>query len=830
MKAFTIQSFLGAFTATDPSEITSFSGSSALLNVRIEDKSIAPRLGYRKLIAAQSNFGTAYGLEYISGYKSDLTSTDEFVSFESISGTVHPFSRNVTTGAVTAIRTAVPAVPSLNASIWVGKPYGSYAYFVNPNETISICKYTQGTADSWSPLGIPVSPTSPLTYSVTYGGGSLAAYSTRSWATVVTGNVTYTGVGTATGFSANADGSLTLGTSTSGAGSATIDMHDGATGINANQDWTSNDIFYFTVQGASGPTGSGSYRFDKSQFGVQLINDDGSPVTFNTLQVDSVQLTSQSGTTAPVYGVRVEFDKSDRTLWDNIRKVVFSYSVTNNSGAVFTMSKWYRGGVWISSSRNLALPRDMLFNYSYYYSANLWESGLCSTPLQVTFAVLQGYQPMAGIIGLGVQLTLTATTSGDSNVDDNRFYGYDGNDNVYRLFATQADGTPTYVYKINYNELHAFTQYSNITPFKTDKCVNLCVFKSWIVWFYQGPASSIRHSRTDNVERQASDLDNPLEDTDPPLRGATFSMPGFTDEPLGGVAVGDTLIIAGSIGCYGQVGSAPALMSPPKRVSGSFGVASKRAFTAWKDDSGNEGMAYLTPGGQVRFVAISPGFTGDVGGSDTLISSSIQTGAMSPGTFLRDGQSLTDFSSAHLFVDQYNDSLWVVMGANALVLRRPHPETGTPRQWEAYTYPVNLAFNAASTKRWLKVMTSTGIFAEIERNYSTGADITGTLRDDGVAISSLYWQSGNYGTPNSRVKRIRVDRDAWTDKPTVTVQSDRQTTSQTFVEGDAWVYFNPLQQGNNHVIKIAISESTSPIRMIEVHLFAASGRFRANYA
>lgn len=822
MKSFQIQGFGGAFTAVDPREITQFNGASSMLNVRVEDKSISPRFGSRQLITNQSNFGTGYGLEYLSGYTSTQTFTEEYVAFESISGTVRPFSRNVTTGAVTNIRTAVPAQPSLNASDWTGKPFGSFAYFVNPNETNSVKKYTLGSPDTWQDLAIPVTPTVGLTYTVLYGGSNQSSYSSQSWASLLTGDVTYTGTGTATGFAANADGTLTLGTSVAGTGSFIIDMKTHL----SNQDWSYNDIFYFTIQGVAG--GSGSYAFDPTAFSVSLTNDDGSPATFVSVQLDAKMISPQVGTTPALYGIRVEFDKADRTLWDNIRIVTINYWVTNNSGAKCLMSKWTKGGVWISASRNSILPKDALLTYSYYWSTNQWESGLKSPGLTVPFAVLQGYQPLSGVIGLGVHLRLTDTTSADPNVDQNRFYGYDTSTNTYRLLVSQADSGTTYDYKLCYNEFHQLTEYQNVTPFKTDKCVNLCPFKGWIVWFYQGPDSSIRHSRSDNVERQASTLDDPLSDVGV-VRGATFSMPGFNDEPLGGVQAGDVLLIAGSIGCYAQVGNTPAYMTPPKRVAGSFGVANKFAFCAWKDDSGNPGMAYLSKDGQVRFAVADPSFTGDTGSNDYLLSTAIQVGGMSASTFLRDGQGLTDFSTARVFIDQATDSLWVVMKFNALVLRRPHPETGGARQWEAYTYPTNQTYTAASTKRWLKCLTSTGSLIELERNSATGANITGTLRDAGTAISSLFWQSGTFVAPNSRVKRIRVERDTWANTPTATIASDRQTSSVTATSGRPWLDFGPLQQGSNHVIKIAISENDDPVRRIECILFAAGSRYLAKF-
>lgn len=833
MKTLEIKSFGGAFTSVDPREIVASNSASDLLNVRVENKALSPRYGYQTIHSAQSSFSTAYGLEYVSGYvASTLAATEEYVSFEKLAGNCRPFSRNVSTGNVTAI-TVSGSGTDLDNSPWTGKAFGSSAYFVNPNETKSVKKYTLGTTNSWKDLAAPTSPATKLSYSVQYGGS--AGYTTTAFTGVLTGDVTYTGIGVNTYFAVNADGSIKIGTDSSksqGAMSTTIDVKPHGAG---NQDYTNNDVFYFTIQGATA-----LWTLDPTSVQVSFVNDSAATLipTITTCRLVS----AGQGGSGPVWGVRVEFEKStggvvgyDRTVFSTVRKYVISLNVVNNAQNFFTVSPITRGGIWYSSSHIAALPKDLLLQYTYYYSTNTFESGFSVASLQIPFAVLQGFVPNSQFLGLGVRIRVTFTASGDGNVDNYRFYSYDTLTDTWRLVVTQTTGTgTTYDFLMNYDEFHLLPAYISITPFKTDKCVNLCPFKSWMVWFYQGGTSSVRHSRVGNAEKQASvavdgtdpdPQDNPLTDIGN-LRGASFSLPGQGDEPLGGVEAGDTLLIPGSFGVYAQVGTAPSLMTPPKRIAGSFGCANKFAFTRWHDDNGNPSMAYVTVDGQIRQALVSPQFTGDVGGYDTPLSTPIYSGGMAVMTFLRDGQSLSDLSTLRMGVDQFTDSLWIVMGKRALALRRPHPETGTARQWEAYDYTnaITFPYIAFSTKRWLKALTSAGKFVEFERSSSTGLNLIGTLRDDGVAIGDVHWQSGTYVTPNSRIDNVMVERDTISNTPTVQVSSTRQTFSKIIPNGLLWTRFPFTQQGRNHVFKITLGENFDPIRRIEVHIKAAGSR------
>lgn len=814
MKTGSISPFYGVVSALDPRNIPG-TAAQDMLNVRCVDGRIALRYGFKNLLSPQANFSAFHGADYVQGYNG-TTLKEEYITFETLSGTTKPYriAVNSSTGALSAqvvITNGVTAL-TLSGTDWLSRAYQSYCYCINPNETTSVYRHEIGTDNSFTPLAQAAAPTVPLSYVVSYGGTS-TAYSVRSWAAVLTGNVTYTGQGTASGFAANSDGSLTLGTTSAGAGSFTLDMKAG-TGINADQDWTYNDSFFFTVQGEPG-AGNGSYSFDTTKFKPSFINDDGSPVTFIPFEVTARLISPQVGLTPAVYGIRFEFDKTDlRASWDNIRKFVCEFWVTGNSGAKFRMSSMTLGGVWMSESRNPILPRDLLLTYSYYNSTGLFESGLCTIARQIPFAVLAGQSPAANFLGLGVHLTLTTTTSGDGSVDNNRIYGYDTKNDLYRLVTTFSDAGTTYAYKTSYNELHALTAYNNITPFKTDKCVNAFPFKGWIIWLYQGGYQNVRHSRIGDAEKQQSDLDLDEDLT----RGETFTLSdNLADEPLGGCQAGDTAFIVGSQGVYAQEGDAPPLMSPCKKLAGSFGCAGKFAYCRWKDDSGNPGIAWVSRDGQVYFAPADPQFVGDDGGKPQLISSAIQTGDLSLGAFLRDAQGISDLSGVRLGVDEGTDTLYVVLGNRFLRFVR---NAAGDRHWEPGRHGITGTWSyLAFSSRWrMKVARSSGQFDEWEWNTAAGAYIQGALRDGGAAVPTPFWKSKLLRTSqNRRTLALRLVRNSLNDEVSVMVYSERTPEGNLyqFEAGKQRVRTGIANMGREMAYKITLPDSDCTVSVLE---------------
>jgi hypothetical protein len=229
-------------------------------------------------------------------------------------------------------------------------------------------------------------------------------------------------------------------------------------------------------------------------------------------------------------------------------------------------------------------------------------------------------------------------------------------------------------------------------------------------------------------------------------------------------------MIAGKYGVYAQFGDFPAQMTPPRKVSGSFGVAGKRAFCRAKTDSGIPGMAYVSRDGQVYF-ALPGGFAGQETGDNVLLTDPIRDGYHSLKEWLLQGQpelSLTDYSTASIFYDESQEALWVVMGKRALVLRRPGID-GT-RNWEPYQYntgtnTATIRYVANSTKRRIRWMRSTGEMDEADWETSAREYITGLLRDGGYQMPTGKWRSKRMYGPNVRLGFVKAFRDDNDDGP-----------------------------------------------------------------
>ena len=802
--------FEGPITAADPRSIPERAAQD-MLNVRIADGKLNTRYGFNNLRAAQANVSAVYGADYVQGY-SGTSEVEEYITFESISGTTKPFSRAVAgTAAPTEITNAGVAL-DLHDSSWLSVPWGSYAYCINPNQTTSIYRHVIGTATSFLPVAIPTAPATALTYEKIYP--TSAGYSVQNYNGInVATHITYDAPCTATNSSVTSNDELIIAHSALSDGYWEVDWQ-------ADKDWTSYDIFYFTMT----PLASGT-RFDPGSVQVIFTNADGSPLTFNGTVTVAKQSTGVGGA-GDTWGVRIEFDKTDRTKWDNIRKMRVRYTMTSNSGtSQIRFSAMTLGGV------NYLAPFDYpvtmpgtTFAYSYYNSTNDWESGLSPTRLTIPTNVVRGPSAGIGLGGLGVHIRLTMTDSADSTVDQYRVYVFDNVGRNFHRLTTQSDGTDTYDVKTGYSEWIALTKYRTVTPFKSDKCINAFAHKGVMCWLYQGGSDNVRWSRVGDPERQAAPEIDVLEDEN---RGRTMSLASNSgDEPLCGFSCGDVVIVLGNQGAYASVGDAPFLMTPFKKLAGSFGCANKFAATRWKTDAGVPGVAFVSKDGQIYFAAADPSLQGDDGSAILKLSQAIETGSLSPSTFLMTGQSLTDFTTCRMGVDQATDSLWVVMGKRALVLRK---NWKGERYWEAYEYSIGSttwSFLAFSLKRRLRVCRSDGKFDELEWNTASGAYITGASRDGGSAVGTPYWRSKTLRSEPRRAMRAFLVRDSLSDTPAITVYSERTTGGNTY-------YLDPnrqstrlgiTNQGREFSYKITLDENSSAVDLLEIEETIAGRR------
>lgn len=816
MRTFDLGPFHGLVSQADPRYIGANSAQD-LLNVALEDGSLRPRYGYRNVASAQSGHSANFGCVFLNGYNSSNTQVEEYITFETVSSNTRAYYRNATNGSATQI-----SASARNASPWTGFSFDQYGYLINPNESTPVFRRTIGSASSFVALQQPTTPTVGAGLEIVYQSTSGLQYPTMNWAGTDAADVTVTGSATTTSLTVNSDNSLTIQHSASSrlASSFEVDMNAITAGV---QNWQYNDIFAFTLT-----CSTTAFDIDPNTVQVLFTNNDGSPVSFAPVKINVYQ--------NPVllqnkqYVVRAEFTGKTRASWDNIRRIKVSYTVTVSSGTAsnnrLTISPITVGCCNLKFPAERTPGQLAYFGYSYYFSGSDMESGVGGISGIGNNALL-GYFPVQaldGVDGLGCWLKITATTSGDSNVDNNRFYFADGQ--TFRLLATQTDATPTYLLQMSATEILNITATYSAKPFKFTRCTGGFPFKAWVVWLYQNEGlSNVRHSRIGEPEKQAdSSLPGILNEEDDLNRGATFTLADDGgDFPVTGLEAGDACLLFGAEGVYAQVGDTPSTLTPPKKLPGSIGIANKFAACRMRTDQGATGAAYVARDGSgVYFVLVNTAFDGDQGFQIVELTEAIRPEIQN---FLitGGGYTLAQFQSkVRIWADESTQSLWVACGSRVLVLRRPGPDG--QRSWEKYRYDTNsaeIAYPVASfvsgvNRFVVRALMSDGTFAEFEYNSNTGAFITGASRDAGRTMPTPYWRSKKFTGQNRYIRRVGFFREDASETPSATIVSSRQTATYTVAANKVFAKVSPLQSGWEHDFQINLTETMDPIDRVEI--------------
>ena len=249
-------------------------------------------------------------------------------------------------------------------------------------------------------------------------------------------------------------------------------------------------------------------------------------------------------------------------------------------------------------------------------------------------------------------------------------------------------------------------------PFTSRGLVGGLAYKSWVVYLFRGGKANVRHSRVgDALElyEDAIEYDD-ADDTIP----ADFSLEGLNAEPIGAVQAGALLVIFADDGVYTQFGDRPRLMTFCTKVPESSGPAGARAFCRFRYGQGGYSAAWMDAAGNVYALATAPRFSGDANAEPIEISRAIRGYARE---FLGD-----DLSGAMLAYDEQDDSLFVVLGTRALVLR-PADGVDGPRRWEAYEYAVvEDEYGATAWTEWSVVSTPNQSFGGANWDTSAGPD------------------------------------------------------------------------------------------------------------
>lgn len=836
MKEVLFRPFLAMVSGVD-SRSAPPGSAQALLNVLVEGGEAKPRYGYRNLQAAQRSFAAGYGLVYLQGYNTSYAEVEEYVSFEDLGAGVAAYSR---AASDLSSPTAITGATSLHASKWRGVPYRNVSYFFNRNHATKVYRHTIGDTTSWTGLGGISDPSTTLGIQLTYGPSDAAAYPQLSWAgTTMSGgsaDITYGGRANSTYSTLTSDNELRI-VCTSGLGSFSISVD--LNGITAGiQNWEFNDAWAFTIV-----EGSNGFKIDPASLKVTLTNNDGTPIP----HLPIVAAARVTGTN--IIHVFVYSGEKTRADWDNIRHFKIEGQITNavavamtaSSPNNFTVSKPFIGCCFPAGPSGIDRdPSRAYFGQTYYASTPDAESGVGGVNSASNVA-LAGYNPLGTAAGggggpifppvnpddppvvqpegkLGVWVKFTMSTSADANVDNNRLY-WANPEGGWNRIVTQTDATPTYTMKLSYQELLELEPYI-VRPFGVVNAIGVFPALGTLCWLFAGGGpANVRYGRVGAPEQFAPPEGTDLLDDE---EGADYTLaPNFADEPVGcGFEVDGAVIIPGRRGIYAQVGTKPVNLSPSRRLGGAPGCAGVDAAAQWRDEAGNQGVAYVDAAAEglwfVRAFQADPDDWPKAAELIAPIRGQIRT-------WLIDEQSSLSVTASEIqvYYNERTDALHIALGRRELILRRPDLVTGQ-RGWHRNEYnlggaSVQLSDIAASVKWGTRWMRSDGKCDENEWNTSTLAWIVGSNRDGGNVMPTPYWSCQVQQGPWRQWKWAHILRDTLTDRPTLTPYSDRQTGSAVQVaSGATRVGFHFLQQGYEHWFKLELQENSAPIRAVIV--------------
>ncbi len=791
--------FSGAITGVDDSAIPA-GNASATLNADTLDGWIRPRKGFRTVLAAQATFATARCLRHLMGFTSAYASIEELVTVEKLGATVRPYTTNPATWTRAELTDGANHL-SLNDSEWDAIASDDCAYFLNPTD--GIYKHVMGTNTSFTHLVKPATPTTLLTYGTV---GQEAWF----WGTLDptdAGDVVVDGTVAKNAGSVNTDGNLFI--AHAGTGAAWFQAILDAGGGPGKKDWKYRDAITFHLH----PNDYSRFDIDVNSIVVTLTNDAGAPVSL--AQSSIVVEDAGSGQ----YTVTVWFETGKtRTDWGDgagtgkTKKIKVAYNVTKNSGA--GTSTQLRVSFVIASGVRF-VPRDLASNsagvvtvgYSYVNSTTGFESDIGGV-IDISFVNIGAQQPGTPY-ETGAIVIFTHVACGDAGVDKVRYHIKD-QDGYWHQVTEQNDTTLTYNCAVSYAELLVLAV-SDIKSFDTVRSiVGAFPFRGAICWLYAGGKENLKYSRISDPEAQYSANDT-VTDTD---RGATFSMSeNFDDEPLGGWGFGDAAMIAGSRGVYWQLGERPSYLSPPAKIEGAPGCAGRHAFAPWRDDRGSSSLLWLGTDGELWSAHVDPS-----GGTASACVSATQRGSIKQFLATDPGLSL---ANAMVFAHEASESLWIVLGARAVVLRKRAVHDGK-RWWAFYEYQLTGILRvSSSTERGIVWMNSAGVLQEVEWNSATDLAIDGVNRDGGQPMPDGYWRSKTFQPGPSRVDQLRAV--GIVDGTKIRTESDR--LDEYYTKGPReLVRTSPFQQGRSHRFTIPITELTDGVEGFEFDILPAGER------
>lgn len=804
-------------------------------NVTVPRGRIETRPGYAQLSAAPSGHSATSLLAYVAGSLAGSLA-EELLSIETRSGQTRPYSIHPTTGVRTEI-TEGGVSQSLTAGVWECCAFEGRA-ILHRRGTGSVYAHTIGQANDWELLDQPrpADATAPVVVEFEdqeEGTETPTAPTSYSWAGLTAAGFTDNG-GTGlngttpicpTAFDAVTGDDLTVQPDNGGLGKAGYDFTLDLTGTTMGAaDLSDATDIIVTIERTDGqrwvaPPGTAwPWSIGSGNAQIWLTNDVATVVELENGGVAEVSsggqyryelrgripVASRGATLAVTEALRLRLPgngnsntvPADQDKKFRVRAVaIVAPTITPPSNTLGTPNERVRFGYApYDSRRDVEAENVTAGAYYRLESPNRYGADVSSA------ASFYGNTPTLSTDAPGVP------------ADSVRWYYQRATEGVWRLLATRPVADVAVTVTLSKQALDALPERVAPAAELLGSPVYAFAHAGSVWWLYDQGTKNVRISYQGVAERLNKNTDD-LEDAS---RGATWTLAdNASDAPAWGASAGQAAILLGRRGAYSMFGLTPSTMTPPKKLAESRGLYG-RAAARWRLPEGQPCVIYLAADLNLWLAYAAEGVAGDVGGYVQEVSK-LNRGLIAEWLQIT---SATDPMTVTIQVDPLEDSVWILKGTRAVVLRAPSL-LDDQRPLELMEYAGAGWTHATSDPlRGVRLARSGGAVDALERDPVTGAKLLGTNRDNGQAVPAPHYDVARITAPRSRLNRVHAFRPDMADTVAVTATSTEKTaTTYTVAAGRRSVRCSQYQIGDVHDLRVACPEGHDGIDLLVAELW-----------
>lgn len=811
--------FSGLVTSVDPANVPAGHASDSL-NARTETGAVKSRPGWRNLGPAVGTFTDSYGFDYCQGYTGAGNFVEAYLAIQKAGGVVKAYEINPSTGARTEVKDDGGAALALAGTDWQAVTLNGTSYAFSTGA--AAYRHEIGTVDSWAAVDAarPGDPTvaPSVSFAVTEDISTSTAGGPFTWAGAVAGTVVElngAGVVPDTYFDSVAGGDLivrfagddahTLPPTAAGVQYFRLDLSTITAGV---QDLSADNEIGFNIDVVA-ETG-GKYAYLITSLSLVLQNNSGTRVTMDVSFTASAVYSGSPYADYYRHVVKARFP-AGYTASDWATTKLLEFQIGHEAGYVgptkVRFSQVTPATDGTSAPSTPGTVHKVRFATAYYDSRRDVESENVMPGSWYEIEAPQRWWDDPAANFLGNLPTVTATASGESQVDQVAFYVQFASDNVWRYVGVAENSSPSLAVDLTYAALLALTERQDKPANPVGSPVCACAFGGFVAWGYAKGEANIRMSGFGNAVRLYRAATDTSSD---PYRGYDYTLAdNLGDSPKWMGRAADTLVILGEQGAYTMNGNHSYAMTFPARVAGTIGVLG-RAAAVFKSDRGLPAVAWVGKDQEIYAVELDA-----YGGATQYLVLEMSRDIRGLVRSYLTQTDNPDTSLLWLQWDERTSSLRAFYGTRCLALRRQNL-LDNQRPWEKHTYNVSGWGRVVACARWgIRAVRTTGETDEVERNSAANfAEILGANRDGGAAMPDGYWTSGVRRDLRRAWQAVTVFRSDESAAVTVTVISDRASHDYT-VAAKAVRGKNALdQQGHDFQVKVKVTETSPDVQAV----------------